>query len=205
MSWFLAALGAYLIGSIPTGYLVGRARGVDLRKEGSGNIGATNALRVVGKKWGYLVFGADAFKGWLAVALARASGLFLDAGPEIPLGVVAAIFVMIGHIFPVWLGFKGGKGIATSAGVMIALYPIWVFIFGLSVWSILFFATRYVSVASIAAAISLPVGSGVLWALGYCDGIRTAIAGTMAVLAIWRHIPNIQRLLAGTEKKFEKK
>ncbi len=204
MSWLFVALGAYLIGSFPSGYLVGRARGVDLRKEGSGNIGATNALRVVGKKWGYLVFAADAFKGWLAVVLARIAGGW-DTGPAIAFGVVAAIFVMIGHVFPVWLKFQGGKGISTSAGVMIGLFPIWVFVFGLAVWGGLFFATRYVSVASLGAAVSLPVGSSVLWAMGHCDGVRTAIAAVMCVLAIWRHQPNIERLLAGTEKKFEKK
>lgn len=204
MSWILVALGAYLIGSFPSGYLAGRARGVDLRKEGSGNIGATNALRVVGKKWGYLVFAADAFKGWLAVILARLAGGW-DAGQAIPFGVVAAIFVMVGHVFPVWLRFQGGKGIATSAGVMLGLFPIWVFLFGLAVWMGLFFGTRYVSVASLGAAVSLPTASAALWAMGHCDGLRTGIAALMCVLAVWRHKPNIQRLLAGTEKKFEKK
>lgn len=205
MPWFLVALGAYLLGSIPNGYLAGRAQGVDLRKVGSNNIGATNALRVLGKKWGYLVFAGDAFKGWLAVMLAWVVGWQWDESSKIYLGVIAAIMAMVGHIFPVWLGFKGGKGISTSAGVMIALFPIWVFIFGLAIWGILFFATRYVSVASIAAAISLPVSSGILWAMGQCDAVRTSIAAAMCVLAVWRHKPNIQRLLAGTEKKFEKK
>ncbi len=204
MSWFLVALGAYLIGSFPSGYLAGRTRGVDLRREGSGNIGATNALRVVGKKWGCLVFAADALKGWLAGVLARVAGGW-DTGPAIAFGVAAAIFVMIGHVFPVWLRFQGGKGISTSAGVMIGLFPIWVFLFGLVVWMALFYTTRYVSVASLGAAVALPVSSGALWAMGHCDAIRTIIAATMCVLAVWRHKPNIERLLAGTEKKFEKK
>jgi glycerol-3-phosphate acyltransferase PlsY len=205
MSWFLAAIGAYLLGSIPNGYLVGKTQGVDLRKVGSNNIGATNALRVLGKKWGYLVFAADALKGWMAVMLAWWIGWEWEETAKISLGVIAAIFAMIGHIFPVWLGFKGGKGISTSAGVMLALFPIWVFLFGLSMWGLFFFTTRYVSVASIAAAVSLPVGSAVLWSMGHCDALRTAIAAAMCVLAVWRHKPNIQRLLAGTEKKFEKK
>lgn len=205
MFWFLAALGAYLLGSIPNGYLVGKAHGVDLRKVGSNNIGATNALRVLGKKWGYFVFATDALKGWAAVMLAWIIGWGWPETAKISLGVVCAIFAMVGHIFPVWLGFKGGKGISTSAGVMIALFPIWVFVFGLAIWGALFFATRYVSIASIAAAISLPVSSGILWALGQCDAIRTGIAAAMCVLAVWRHKSNIQRLLAGTEKKFEKK
>lgn len=205
MFWFLTALGAYLLGSIPNGYLVGKAQGVDLRKVGSNNIGATNALRVLGKKWGYFVFATDALKGWSAVMLAWVIGWEWEEPAKISLGVIAAIFAMIGHIFPVWLGFKGGKGISTSAGVMIALFPIWVFLFGLCVWGLLFFATRYVSVASMGAAISLPIASAALWAMGQCDGLRTSIAAAMCVLAVWRHKPNIQRLLAGTEKKFEKK
>jgi acyl phosphate:glycerol-3-phosphate acyltransferase len=205
MFWVLVAIGAYLIGSVPSGYLVGRAKGVDLRREGSGNIGATNALRVIGKKWGYVVFGADAFKGWLAVTLARLTAHHFALGPEVPFGVVAAAFVMVGHIFPVWLRFQGGKGIATAAGVMLGLFPIWVFLFGLTVWTTLFFTTRYVSVASIGAAISLPVSSGALMVFGLSDGLRTSVAAIMCLLALWRHAPNVQRLLAGTEKKFEKK
>jgi glycerol-3-phosphate acyltransferase PlsY len=205
MFWVLVAIGAYLLGSVPSGYLVGRAKGVDLRREGSGNIGATNALRVIGKKWGYFVFGADAFKGWLAVTLARLAAFHFQQGPDVPYGVAAAAFVMVGHIFPVWLRFQGGKGIATAAGVMLALFPIWVFLFGFTVWMGLFFGTRYVSIASIGAAISLPLSSGVLTLFGLCDGLRTTVAAIMCLLALWRHVPNIQRLLAGTEKKFEKK
>lgn len=208
MFWIFAigvALGTYLIGSFPSGYLVGKSRGVDLRKEGSCNIGATNALRILGKKWGYLVFFADAFKGYLATTLAYYITLASYPGHEITAGIIAAACVILGHNFPVWLGFKGGKGIATSAGIMIGLYPPWVFLAGITLWMILFFATRYVSIASIAAAISLPASSGVLMVFGLCDWRLVVIAAVLAVIAIWRHMPNIQRLLAGTEKKFEKK
>jgi acyl phosphate:glycerol-3-phosphate acyltransferase len=198
-------LGAYLIGSVPSGYIAGLAKGVDLRKTGSGNIGATNALRVLGKKWGYTVFLADAFKGWLAVTLALAVGQRFLPEYAIPCGVLAAACCVIGHNFPVWLGFEGGKGIATSAGIMIGLFPIWVFLFGITLWTILFFATRYVSVASIAAAISLPTSSFVLMLMGLCDWLRVSVAGILCLLALWRHKPNIERLLAGTEKRFEKK
>jgi len=198
-------LGAYLIGSVPSGYLAGRAKGVDLRVAGSGNIGATNALRVLGKKWGYTVFAVDAFKGWLAVTLALIAGRHFMPEYAIPCGVLAAGFCVAGHNFPVWLGFKGGKGIATSAGIMIGLFPIWVFLIGISLWTVLFFATRYVSIASIAAAISLPTSSFVLLLLGQCDWLRVCIAGILCLLALWRHKPNIERLLAGTEKRFEKK
>ena len=199
------ALGAYLIGSIPSGYLIGRAKGVDLRKVGSGNIGATNALRVLGKKWGYFVFAADFLKGWLAVRIGFAVASHLPPDLAIYGGIVAGVFAMVGHIFPVWLDFKGGKGIATSGGIMIGLFPGWVFLCGLVVWVIFFYGTRYVSVASMAAAISLPVSSGILMLFGRCDWRLVVIAALMCALAVWRHKSNIERLFAGTEKKFEKK
>jgi len=208
MFWLLpVALIAYLLGSIPSGYLIGRSHGVDLRKEGSGNIGATNAFRVLGKKAGYTVFAADAFKGWLAVMagflIVKASG-----GAEmlvISAGVVAGFAAVVGHSFPVWLNFQGGKGIATSAGIMLALFPPAVFIAGLIVWTVLFFGTRYVSIASLGAAVTLPTAAFVLVYLGQCDLLRASIALLMCGLAIWRHKPNIERLLAGTEKRFERR
>ncbi len=206
--FFLAAIQAYFLGSIPWGYLAGRCNGVDLRNEGSGSTGATNALRVLGKKWGYAVFALDAFKGWLAVMVGFALALWWYHAPEsvvINSGVVSAIFAVIGHSYPVWLGFKGGKGIASSAGIMLALFPWPVFAFGLFVWLVLFYSTRYVSIASLGAAVALPTASGTLMLLGQCDMVRTSIAGVMGLLAIWRHKSNIQRLLAGTEKRFEKK
>lgn len=208
MVWIAAlvtALAAYLIGSFPSGYIAGRLHGVDLRREGSGNIGATNALRVLGKKTGYVVFAADIFKGWLAVMVAYVIGMATVPLQTIPFGVLGAISCVVGHMYPVWLGFQGGKGIATSGGIMLALFPIEVFFFGLVAWMVLFFTTRYVSVASIAAAIALPVGSAIMMTFGRCDLLRTSIATIMCILALWRHKSNIQRLLAGTEKKFEKK
>jgi acyl phosphate:glycerol-3-phosphate acyltransferase len=201
----LVVLGSYLIGSIPSGYLAGCAKGVDLRKTGSGNIGATNALRVLGKKWGYLVFAADTFKGWFSVTLAYALAGRHSPDHVTVVGILAAVFALVGHNFPIWLGFRGGKGIATSAGVMIALFPIWTFLVALVVWVTLFYGTRYVSVASIAAAISLPVTTGFLALAGKCDWLLVLVGVLMCMLATWRHKSNIQRLLAGTEKKFEKK
>ncbi|CAN5626916.1 glycerol-3-phosphate 1-O-acyltransferase PlsY [soil metagenome] len=208
MVWILfasTALAAYLAGSFPTGYIAGRAKGVDLRKEGSGNIGATNALRVLGKKMGYLVFAGDALKGALGVTLGFLIAAQLDPSRHTQAGVLAAIFTVIGHNYPVWLNFQGGKGISTSAGIMIALFPIWVFLSGLVAWMALFFATRYVSVASIAASIALPASSAVLLMMGRCDPLLVVVATAMCLLALYRHKENIQRLLAGTEKKFEKK
>lgn len=203
-----AAIIAYILGSIPCGHIAGRINGIDLRKEGSGNTGATNALRVLGKKWGYTVFALDALKGWLAVMAAfEISTRFFQATHHetISAGVVAAIFAVIGHSYPVWLRFQGGKGIATSAGIMLALFPWPVFASGLAVWLVLFYSTRYVSVASLGAAVALPSSAAILWFLGDCDAIRTAIALAMCVLAVWRHKSNISRLMAGTEKRFEKK
>jgi len=213
--YITAAIVGYLLGSIPNGYLAGMACGVDLRKEGSGNIGATNALRVLGKKWGYAVFAADALKGALAVM----AGFLLAGIPQwrgpipVHVAVVGAFFVVLGHSFPVWLGFKGGKGIATSAGIMISLFPGAVFFSGLFVWLGLFFSTRYVSVASLGAAVTLPTASFLLhlwgtpgtWFFGKCDVVLVVISALMGGLAIWRHKDNIGRLFAGTEKRFERK
>jgi glycerol-3-phosphate acyltransferase PlsY len=208
MLYLASALVAYFLGSIPWGYLAGKLNGIDLHKEGSGSTGATNALRVLGKPWGYTVFALDTLKGSLAVIAAfQISSRFFASTPTetISAGVVAAIFAVIGHSYPVWLKFQGGKGIATSAGIMLALFPWPVFAFGLFVWLVLFYSTRFVSVASLGAAVALPTASAAMWYLGDCDAIRTSIAAAMCVLAVWRHKSNISRLMAGTEKRFEKK
>lgn len=197
-----------MLGSVPWGYLAGRVNGVDLRTEGSGNTGATNAVRVLGKKWGTAVFALDFLKGWLAVMAGFVIAKWGFGATEdivIRSGVVAAVFVVLGHNFPVWLGFRGGKGIATSGGLMVALFPPVVFASGLAVWALLFFSTRYVSVASIGAAIALPSAAGVLWWLGECDPLRLGVACVLCLLALWRHKANIGRLVAGTEKRFERK
>lgn len=201
----IVALVAYLMGSIPSGFLAGKARGIDLRKEGSGNIGATNALRVLGKKLGYLVFAADFLKAYLAVKVGMGIAWALLYGQAVEAGVVAAFFAVVGHMFPVWLGFRGGKGIASSAGVMLALFPWPVFAFGLVVWLVLFFTTRYVSVASIGAAVSLPTSAFTLALFGLCHWLLVVVAAIMCLLAVWRHQPNIQRLIRGTEKKFDRR
>ena len=215
LAFVVVAILAYLIGSFPSGFVAGRICGVDLRTAGSGNIGATNALRVLGKKWGYAVFATDAFKGALAVLLGEGlATLPLFHGPSpVHVGVMAALFAIIGHSFPVWIGFKGGKGIATSAGIMFVLFPGAVFASGLAVWLALFFTTRFVSVASLGSAVTLPTvafalyffGTPGSWFFGYCDPMLAAISGIMSLLAIWRHKDNIKRLFAGTEKRFEPK
>ncbi len=194
----LVLAGAFLLGSIPTGYLAGRARGVDLRKHGSGNIGATNAMRILGKPLGVFVFLIDALKGaaavWLAVRLTPASA---GAWP----GILAAVGAIAGHNFTPWLGFKGGKGIATSTGALLALMPLAVLAIA-GVWFLLFRLTRYVSVASMSAAAALPVVIALLWHFDLGgNGPLFGFAVLISVLAIWRHRSNIARLRAGTESR----
>lgn len=193
---FLTVLLSYLLGSIPNGLLVGRLRGIDIRQHGSGNIGATNVFRVLGKGLGILVFLLDAGKGLLAVRLAM--GLAQHGSPELS-GVIAAISCIIGHNFPVWLKFKGGKGIATSAGVLIGLLP-WATLIVFAVWGVVFSLSRYVSLASVVAAAALPV---VVWMLAGA-GALFYFALAAGVLAILRHKSNIQRLLNGTENRFKR-
>jgi len=200
MPLYLIALGAFLLGSIPTGYLVARAKGVDIRRHGSGNIGATNVFRTLGKPLGILVFFIDALKGFSAVWLASHFG---QACPWT--GIVAAVAAIAGHNYTPWLGFKGGKGIATSAGVLLALMP-WAVLIIAVVWFTVFKISRYVSLASICAAAALPVSVGALWYAG-CggNGPLLGFALVISALAIWRHRSNIERLRAGTESRFERK
>ena len=204
-AYIITALLAYLIGSIPTGFLVARAKGVDIRKTGSGNIGATNAFRVLGKGWGIGVLLLDFGKGLgacLLIPFAVRGGLDLSLASEgaVTLSLVAAVAAVLGHNFTVWLRFKGGKGIATSAGALAALVP-WALLVGVAVWVLLFALTRYVSLGSIAAAIALPVAT---WFTAGEDVIPlTLLTGALALMAVLKHRSNIQRLLTGTENRLE--
>src|ERR1700756_2282978 len=151
-------VGSYLLGSVPFGYLAGRLLGIDIRQAGSGNVGATNVVRVLGKRYGYPVFAFDFLKGFVAVQIA----MLIAPGrppewnsPEI-FGILAAISSVLGHLYPPWLKFKGGKGVATSAGALLALTPVATLI-GVAIWIVLFWLTGYVSLASMAAAIILPI------------------------------------------------
>ena len=205
VSYFVTALAAYLLGSIPTGFLVAKARGIDIRAVGSGNIGATNVLRILGKPAGIAVLLADALKGWLAVVLVRWGVIAMfdlqpTANEHDAHRIIAALCAILGHNYTCWLGFKGGKGIATSAGVLTALVPVALVII-LSLWIILFAVTRIVSVGSIIASAMLPLASWFTtrnWTL-------TIVTGLMGALAIYKHKANIQRLLAGTEPRFTRK
>jgi len=200
LTYILTALTGYLLGSIPTGFLVAKARGIDIRTVGSGNIGATNAFRILGKRAGIFVLLVDALKGWVAVqVVAPLVAQAIPGAPEVYLRITAGIAVILGHNFTCWLRFKGGKGIATSAGVLVALVP-WALLIILGIWIILFLLTRYVSVGSIAASFALPFATW--FAQGHDPGL-TAVTGAMAALAIYKHRRNIQRLLDGTENRIE--
>jgi len=203
--WLLIAIGSYLLGSIPAGFIAGKIRGVDLRTQGSGNIGATNALRVLGKKWGYAVFLFDFLKGLVPVLLALHWGRTVGVEPSSAPGALAALGSLVGHSFPVWLGFRGGKGIATSGGVIIGLFSLPAFLICLGVWLLLFTTTRYVSVASIGGALSLPVVVGAMFLMHRIDWLALTVSIVMCGLAVWRHRSNITRLRAGTEPRFERK
>lgn len=199
--------GAYLVGTIPFGLLLARAvRGVDIRQTGSGNIGATNAARVLGWKWFPIVFALDLLKGAGPVLAARAwlaaDGRW-EPGPWV---VGAGLCAILGHAFPVWLRFRGGKAVATSTGVFLILCP-WVVLAGFAVWAALFAAFRYVSLASIFAALALPlaVSLGAVpapWGRGI---FLTGFCWAGAVLVIILHRANIRRLLNGDERRVGRK
>ncbi len=209
------ALLAYLLGSIPFGLLIARTQGVDIRTQGSGNIGATNVWRVLGKKWGLLTFFCDALKGLASVLLAKWIATHWLATVALPhdqskmvmlepaaAGIAAAVACILGHSFPVWLRFKGGKGVATSLGVIIGMMPLaTVIVF--AIWGIVFKLSRYVSLASILAAVALPVVVIVFlfanWMQGWAYFYFALVASLLVIL---RHRSNIQRLMAGTENRF---
>lgn len=197
-------LPAYFVGAIPVGYLFGRCKGLDIRQQGSGNIGATNVWRILGKGWGIVTFVLDFAKAPVAISLT--SGWIPGAaGNVIPCvswaagaAILAFLGAVLGHNYPIWLGFKGGKGIATSAGGLVWLMPK-AFLVVLSVWIAVFAASRYVSLASILAATALPVGC---WIFYSKDPIFLIFSCLLGVLAVWRHRSNIQRLRQGTEHRW---
>jgi len=191
------AVASYLLGSIPTGFLWAKARGIDIRKVGSGNIGATNVMRALGKGPGIAVLLIDVAKGFLPVFLAPRLFTTIDHNW---LQITCCVAVIAGHNWTCWLKFKGGKGVATSAGAMLAFLPL-PFLCALGVWIIVFAAWRYVSLASIAAAVVMPIATFLIEA----DSIRFIFTVILAVVVIYKHKSNIQRLLAGTENRIGKR
>lgn len=209
---------AYLLGSIPFGLIISRMYGMDIRQHGSGNIGATNVWRVIGKKAGLTTFLCDLLKGLIAVVLAKwiaghwpvmiplphehTRTEYFDAGFA---GIAAALGCILGHSFPVWLRFKGGKGVATSLGVIIGMMPL-VSLVVFAIWGVVFKVSRYVSLASIVAAAALPVVTVAFLFMGWVEGWALFYFGlAAALLVIRRHRDNIKRLMAGTESRFGKK
>ena len=241
MQLWLCPLLAFLLGSIPFGLLIAKAKGIDIRQHGSNNIGATNVLRVVGKRYGIACFLLDALKGFLPVAVALSLIRFGDRDPNLALAclkpfacqlpsdqqtfgqflhVLTGMMAILGHNYSPWVGFKGGKGIATSAGVLLGLYPFFGVLLLALVWLVLFLSTRYVSIASIGAAAALPVVTHLgarfhhlnnnpslptLWQAGTWNKPLFAFTVAISALAIWKHRANIQRLRAGTEHRFVRK
>jgi acyl phosphate:glycerol-3-phosphate acyltransferase len=204
--YLLSGITAYLLGSIPFGFLIAKTKGIDIRTVGSGNIGATNVFRSISKKLGVVTFALDFLKGCCGAKLLPLlvyqfapdllTGLSRDALP-----VFCGAMTIVGHNWTCFLGFKGGKGIATSAGMLLGLSPLGVSI-ALTVWFLVFVTSRYVSVASICAALTMGV---IVWPLHLkTHGIWfPAVLTALALLAIWKHRSNIARLRAGTESRFE--
>lgn len=193
----------YVIGSTPFGYIAGKLKGIDIREHGSKNIGATNVLRVLGKGVGYPVFALDVLKGVLPVWLAQVYAAELP--PEGLIPVLTCIATVLGHNFTFWLGFKGGKGIATSAGALLPLMPVTILV-AFALWCTTFLTTRYVSVASIVASATLPASmliQGIFF--HHWQAPLLVLASLTGGMAIWRHRGNIRKLRAGTELRFERK
>ena len=192
---------SYLLGACPFGLLMARAKGIDIRAAGSGNIGATNVFRTVGKATGICVFLLDTVKGFVPAAFfpkfvaSESGGLFT---PTV-LGLLCGVAAIIGHNYPVYLRFKGGKGVATSGGVVIGLAPIAAGI-GFLVWIAGLLVTGYVSIASIASAIAV---AATAWAMfGEQSLLLPIVFSLLAVLIVWKHRTNLSRLMRGEEHRF---
>jgi len=201
------ALLAYLLGSLPTGYIAGRLVGVDIRKVGSGNVGATNVTRVLGKRFGYPVFLVDFAKGLAAVMLAvimakaaQSSAQFVDL-----CAAIGAICSLMGHSYSIWLGFRGGKGVTTLMGALFGIDWMTSLIVCV-VWIVVFEATRYVSLASIAAAVALPIAVAIMLFLKELPTpIPLYFSFCLGAIVVLRHRSNLSRLVKGTEPRFVRK
>ncbi|MFC1666624.1 glycerol-3-phosphate 1-O-acyltransferase PlsY [Candidatus Omnitrophota bacterium] len=201
MSYFILSLGvlaAYLIGSTPTAYIFGRLlKGVDIRQLGSGNVGATNTFRVIGRIPGLMVLAIDILKGFVCVTYIANCVMYVSPAPRPEFyRVLMGLVAILGHNWPVFLKFKGGKGVATSAGVVIGLIP-GIFWIGFLVWCIVFSITGYISLASIIASVSVPLFTLIF-------GQSTEVVVFMSILCVvitYKHRPNIKRLKKGEEKR----
>ncbi len=199
--WLVAGTLSYLVGAVPTGLLTGLAKGVDIRKIGSGNIGATNVLRALGKGWGLFTLVIDALKGLVPVLLFPMVAEKITGRVQTSeLSLLCGVLAVMGHNWPVYLGFKGGKGVATSTGALVGLAP-WCALAGFGVWLFVFLSTRYVSLASISAAVAICV---LAWVTTMKDGsVLPLVLTLLAIILIWKHRENIGRLLRGNENRIE--
>ncbi len=209
----LLAGAGYLLGSVPFGLLLGKLNGIDVREHGSKNIGATNVGRLLGRKWGFLAFLLDLAKGLIPTLVA---GMLLrtETAPSASgyvMWMLVGMSAVLGHNFPVYLRFKGGKGVATSLGMVLGVYPYftWAGLVAFFIWIVCLILTRYVSVASIAAALSMPIDYLLLslWNGWQPFGEQlplTALSAIMGLLIVYRHRTNIQRLRNGTENRISK-
>lgn len=200
MAFIWALLIGYFLGSINFAVLVAKYKGLDLFSLGSGNPGATNVKRTIGPFWGNTVFFLDFSKGYLAVFLSQ-SILVLEGLNYDLLGILGLLGTILGHSFSIFLKFRGGKGVATTMGGLLALMP-WVLLLGLAAWLMVFFSTRVVALASIVFAISLPIS---FYFLHDFSDVRWIFCIVLAILIVVRHYSNIQRLLSGKEHDFSKK
>lgn len=201
----LTLLGAYLLGCVPAGLLLGKLKGIDIRKTGSGNIGATNLTRALGRRWGITAFILDFAKGLLPALAPAWLALELDSPPltTLQIQILAGLAAVLGHVFPVTLGFRGGKGVATTFGVMTALLP-GASLLAAAIWGLTFWRTRTVSLASVLCAVAFPVGTFLFSRERPPEDFWTLVALSFLVfgLILWRHRENLSRLLKGKENRF---
>lgn len=194
-TWLWILLGSFLAGSIPFGLLAGKLKGIDIRQHGSGNIGASNVLRTLGTTAAVAVLVLDAAKAALPVIWMRSAGY-----DEPALLVAAGLFAVAGHTWPIFLRFRGGRGVASSLGALLALAPT-VALGAFSLWAVVLLLTRYISLASIAAAVSLPL----FMLLFGQPPLLVATGIGLMIITVYRHVPNMKRLLGGTEPKIGQK
>ena len=192
----LVSIVGYLLGAISFAVIVARSQGVDILKYGSGNPGATNVTRALGSKFGNIVFACDALKGFIAAGWP----LLWMGEAGLQLGIIGLIASIIGHSFSVFLKFKGGKGVATTMGGLVAIMPI-VLLIGVAAWAAIYFTIRMVAIASILFAVSLPISA--YWLYGSGDP-RLTLGVVLGALIVLRHRSNISRMLKGTENSFKK-
>jgi len=204
--FFLCLILAYLVGSTPTAYLVGKwVKKIDIRQHGSGNVGASNVFRVVGKKWGFFVFGIDVIKGFLASAIIAKWGYGQNPVLSMPVYcLLIGMAAVVGHNWTLFLNFRGGKGVATSLGVGLGLLPK-AALLALGVWILVLIPYGYIALSSMVAALSFPVWIYLLYRTIDGFAVIFVISLVLAAVIIYMHRSNIQRLLAGTENRVWKK